>query len=97
MRILLFLLYRCRLVLNILPVGLVGLLLAVMVAALMSSLSSAFNSSSTIFTMDIWRVLRPKASNRELLIVGRVVVLVLVAVGIAWIPIVSRKNIFSYM
>lgn len=67
-----------------------GLMLAVMVAALMSSLSSAFNSSSTIFTMDIYRVVRPKAKSRELLIVGRLVVLVLVGVGLAWIPVVSR-------
>ena len=42
--------------------------------------------------MDIWRVLRPKASNRELLIVGRVVVLILVVIGIVWIPIVSRES-----
>ena len=85
-------LYHSRLVLHILPQGLVGLMLAVMVAALMSSLSSAFNSSSTIFTMDIYRVIRPKASNKELLIVGRAVVCILVVVGVAWIPIVSRMT-----
>jgi len=79
-------------VLNILPSGLVGLMLAVMIAALMSSLSSAFNSSSTIFTMDIWRVVRPKANDREMLIVGRVVVVVMVGIGIAWMPNVSRKS-----
>merc|ERR1719494_656545 len=88
------------LVLNILPVGLVGLLLAVMIAALMSSLSSAFNSSSTIFTMDIWTVLRPKASQREQVIVGRLVVVFLVVIGIAWIPIVSQGHggqLFKYL
>merc|ERR1719494_121946 len=88
------------LVLNILPVGLVGLLLAVMIAALMSSLSSAFNSSSTVFTMDIWTVLRPKASQREQVIVGRLVVVFLVVIGIAWIPIVSQGHggqLFKYL
>ena len=78
-----------RLVLDILPSGAVGLMLAVMMAALMSSLSSAFNSSSTIFTVDIWKIFRPRASQREQLIVGRVVVICLVVVGLVWIPVVS--------
>ena len=72
-------------------------MLAVMVAALMSSLSSAFNSSSTIFTMDIYKVVRPKASNRELLIVGRLVVCILVVVGLVWIPIVSSKYLATFV
>ncbi|XP_069119421.1 sodium/glucose cotransporter 4-like isoform X3 [Argopecten irradians] len=59
-----------KLVLELLPVGLRGLLMAVMVSAIMSSLTSIFNSSSTVFTMDIWRRIRVKASQRELLIVG---------------------------
>lgn len=46
-------------------------MIAVMVAALMSSLTSIFNSASTIFTMDLWNRLRPRASERELMIVGR--------------------------
>lgn len=46
-------------------------MIAVMMAALMSSLTSIFNSSSTLFTMDIWRRLRPSAGERELLLVGR--------------------------
>lgn len=46
-------------------------MIAVMMAALMSSLTSIFNSSSTLFTMDIWKRLRPCASERELLLVGR--------------------------
>lgn len=51
--------------------GLRGLMIAVMMAALMSSLTSIFNSSSTLFTMDIWKKHRPRASERELLLVGR--------------------------
>lgn len=46
-------------------------MLAVMLAALMSSLASIFNSSSTLFTMDIYTRLRPQAGDRELLLVGR--------------------------
>ena len=52
-------------------IGMRGLMLAVMLAALMSSLTSIFNSSSTIFTMDIWTNIRRNASDMELLIVGR--------------------------
>ena len=59
------------LVLNLMPTGARGLMLAVMLSALMSSLTSIFNSSSTIFTMDIWRKIRKKARDTELMIVGR--------------------------
>lgn len=57
--------------LSLVPPGLRGLMIAVMVAALMSSLTSIFNSASTIFTMDLWNRLRPRASEQELMIVGR--------------------------
>ncbi|XP_046783891.1 sodium/glucose cotransporter 5 isoform X18 [Gallus gallus] len=59
-----------KLVVELMPSGLRGLMIAVMMAALMSSLTSIFNSSSTLFTMDIWRRMRPGASERELLMVG---------------------------
>ena len=51
--------------------GVKGLMMAVMMAALMSSLTSVFNSAATLFTLDIWLRGRPKASERELLIVGK--------------------------
>uniref|UniRef100_A0A3Q3EH65 Sodium/mannose cotransporter SLC5A10 n=1 Tax=Labrus bergylta TaxID=56723 RepID=A0A3Q3EH65_9LABR len=60
-----------KLVIELMPSGLRGLMIAVMMAALMSSLTSIFNSSSTLFTMDIWKKHRPRASERELLLVGR--------------------------
>nr|XP_033702494.1 sodium/glucose cotransporter 5 isoform X2 [Tursiops truncatus] len=60
-----------KLVMELMPTGLRGLMIAVMMAALMSSLTSIFNSSSTLFTMDIWKWLRPRARERELLLVGR--------------------------
>ncbi|KAM9045885.1 sodium/mannose cotransporter SLC5A10 isoform 3-T3 [Megaptera novaeangliae] len=80
--------------------GLRGLMIAVMMAALMSSLTSIFNSSSTLFTMDIWKWLRPGAGERELLLVGRLVTTVLVGVSVAWIPVVQGSNggqLFIYM
>ncbi|KER26650.1 hypothetical protein T265_06152 [Opisthorchis viverrini] len=87
-----------RLVLRLLPMGAKGLMLAVMIASLVSSLTSIFNSSSTLFTMDIWRRIRPKARSAELMIVGRISTLVLIGVSIAWIPVVkSSSALFHYI
>ncbi|KAM9045884.1 sodium/mannose cotransporter SLC5A10 isoform 2-T2 [Megaptera novaeangliae] len=89
-----------KLVVELMPTGLRGLMIAVMMAALMSSLTSIFNSSSTLFTMDIWKWLRPGAGERELLLVGRLVTTVLVGVSVAWIPVVQGSNggqLFIYM
>jgi len=89
-----------KLVLYIMPSGARGLLLAVMIAALMSSLTSVFNSASTLFTCDIWVKFRPKAANRELMVVGRLFILVICAVSIAWVPIIeafSDGELFDYI
>uniref|UniRef100_A0A671EC22 Sodium/mannose cotransporter SLC5A10 n=1 Tax=Rhinolophus ferrumequinum TaxID=59479 RepID=A0A671EC22_RHIFE len=89
-----------KLVMELMPIGLRGLMIAVMMAALMSSLTSIFNSSSTLFTMDIWRRLRPRAGEWELLLVGRLVIVVLIGVSVAWIPILQGSNggqLFIYM
>ncbi|XP_034503179.1 sodium/glucose cotransporter 5-like [Ailuropoda melanoleuca] len=89
-----------KLVMELMPIGLRGLMIAVMMAALMSSLTSIFNSSSTLFTMDIWRRLRPRAGERELLLVGRLVIVVLIGVSVAWIPVLQDSNsgqLFIYM
>ncbi|CAD7683805.1 unnamed protein product [Nyctereutes procyonoides] len=89
-----------RLVVKLMPNGLRGLMLAVMLAALMSSLASIFNSSSTLFTMDIYTRLRPCAGDRELLLVGRLWVVFIVAVSVAWLPIVQAAQggqLFDYI
>merc|ERR1719495_1066075 len=89
-----------KLVAELMPVGLRGMMLAVMLAALMSSLTSIFNSSSTIFTMDLYPRFRPKASEAELLLVGRIFVVVLVGVAIVWIPIIQASQgsqLFNYI
>ncbi|KAF1395504.1 hypothetical protein PFLUV_G00012190 [Perca fluviatilis] len=81
-----------KLVIELMPSGLRGLMIAVMMAALMSSLTSIFNSSSTLFTMDIWKKYRQRASERELLLVGRIVTVILVVVSVVWIPILQSAN-----
>ncbi|KAM5238300.1 solute carrier family 5 member 4-like [Ctenodactylus gundi] len=77
------------LVLQLMPAGLRGLMLSVMLASLMSSLTSVFNSASTLFTMDLYTKIRKKASEKELLIAGRLFVLVLIVISILWVPIVE--------
>ncbi|XP_071952865.1 sodium/mannose cotransporter SLC5A10-like, partial [Antedon mediterranea] len=79
-----------KLVMELMPTGLRGLMMAAMIAALMSSLTSIFNSASTIFTIDIWPRIRSKASEAELMIVGRVSTVVLVIVSILWLPVVEK-------
>ncbi|XP_059840249.1 sodium/glucose cotransporter 4 [Hypanus sabinus] len=89
-----------KLVVELMPVGLRGLMIAVMMAALMSSLTSIFNSSSTLFTLDIWQRFRTNATEQELMIVGRVFIIFIVAVSIVWIPIIQKANsgqLFDYI
>ena len=67
-------------------VALKGLVLAGMLAALMSSLASAFNSCSTLLTWDVYRKLKPQATEKELVTFGRGSTVILVGLGFAWIP-----------
>ncbi|XP_069353434.1 probable glucose sensor protein SLC5A4 isoform X2 [Eulemur rufifrons] len=77
------------LVLELMPAGLRGLMLSVMLASLMSSLTSIFNSASTLFTIDIYTKVRKQASERELLIAGRIFFLIMTALSILWVPLVQ--------
>uniref|UniRef100_A0A8C3QZ70 Solute carrier family 5 member 9 n=1 Tax=Cyanoderma ruficeps TaxID=181631 RepID=A0A8C3QZ70_9PASS len=89
-----------KLVIELMPDGLRGLMIAVMMAALMSSLTSVFNSSSTLFTIDIWLRVRKQASEQELMIVGRVFIVILVVISILWIPVIQTANsgkLFDYI
>uniref|UniRef100_A0A8D3EAI5 Sodium/glucose cotransporter 1 n=1 Tax=Scophthalmus maximus TaxID=52904 RepID=A0A8D3EAI5_SCOMX len=89
-----------KLVVDLMPNGLRGLMLSVMMASLMSSLTSIFNSASTLFTMDIYTKLRRSASEKELMIAGRVFILALIGVSIAWIPVVQSAQsgqLFDYI
>jgi len=83
----------------LLPVGLRGLVVGGLLAALMSSLSSLFNSCSTLFTVDIYEKLRPGASDRTLVRVGRIATAAVVILGIAWIPVMKYVSgaLYEYL
>ena len=78
------------LVSTLLPVGLKGLVAGGLMAALMSSLASVFNSCSTIFTIDIYKQISKNKSEKYLVNVGKIATIVIVALGIAWIPIMEK-------
>ena len=87
------------LVQQVLPVGVRGLVVSGLLAALMSSLSSVFNSTSTLFTWDIYREWKPQASERELVWVGRAATVVLTVLGFAWIPFMDAisSTLYQYL
>ncbi|MEO1484799.1 MAG: sodium:solute symporter [Bacteroidota bacterium] len=89
------------LILRVLPTGFKGLVVAGFLAALMSSLSSVFNSTSTLFTFDFYKQWKPKASEKELVMVGRLATIILVLVGLAWIPFMRKLTegggIYKYL
>jgi solute:Na+ symporter, SSS family len=86
------------LVAAILPVGIRGLVVAGMLAALMSSLSSTFNASATLFTMDFYSKLHPNVSQHRLVWIGRVATTVMVLIGLAWIPVIQGgRGLYDYL
>jgi SSS family solute:Na+ symporter len=87
------------LVKNLMPLGLRGLLAGGLLAALMSSLASVYNACSTLFTMDIYQKMHPEASGKKLVRVGRIATGVVVLLGMAWIPLMSRISgtLYQYL
>jgi len=82
----------------VLPVGIRGLVVAGLLAALMSSLAGVFNASSTLFTMDFYSRLRPNVSQHQLVWMGRVATTVMVIVGLFWIPVIKGgKGLYDYL
>jgi len=83
----------------LLPVGLRGIVVAGLLAALMSSLSSVFNSCSTLVTWDVYRELNPDATERQLVWVGRLSTVVLTVLGLAWIPFMDSISgqLYTYL
>lgn len=83
----------------LLPVGLRGLVVAGLMAALMSSLSSVFNSTSTLVTLDVYKKLRPVSSERQLVLVGQVTTALLVGLGLLWIPVMKliSGQLYQYL
>ncbi|NGP88873.1 sodium:solute symporter [Fodinibius halophilus] len=83
----------------VLPVGLRGLVIAGLFAALMSSLSSVFNSCSTLITLDFYKKFKEDTTEHELVIVGQVSTVILVILGLLWIPFMEyfSNQLFLYL
>jgi SSS family solute:Na+ symporter len=87
------------LVKELLPKGFTGIVVGGILAALMSSLASLFNSSSMLFTVDFYERFKPNASQRHYVIVGRIATVVIVVLGILWIPVMKGigKVLYEYL
>lgn len=82
----------------VLPVGIRGIVVAGLLAALMSSLAGAFNACATLFTIDFYARLRPQTTQAQLVWVGRVATAVMVLIGILWIPVIKGgKGLYDYL
>lgn len=83
---------------NLLPQGVLGLVLAGLLAAMMSSVSATFNSASTLITMDFVKQLRPNLTSKELVRVGQISTLILVVLASAWAPMIEKADsLFKYL
>lgn len=82
---------------DILPIGIKGIVVAGLLAAIMSSLASAFNSTSVLFTNDFYKVKNPQASERKLVLVGRLATTIIVVVAILTVPFVKLISSQVYL
>jgi SSS family solute:Na+ symporter len=86
------------LVQSVMPAGLRGIVVAGLLAALMSSLAGAFNASSALFTLDLYQKLRPRASQAQLVWVGRMATTIMVLIALAWIPVIQgARGLYDYL
>ena len=83
---------------HVMPVGFRGMVVAGLLAALMTSLAAAYNACSTLFTMDFWVKFKPHATQRELVWVGRLATAVMVLIGLLWIPVIQgARGLYDYL
>lgn len=83
---------------EVLPSGIRGIVVAGLLSALMSSLAGVFNACATLFTMDFYQKIRKNVSEQQLVWIGRVATIVMVLIGLAWIPIIQGKNgLYDYL
>jgi solute:Na+ symporter, SSS family len=83
---------------HLLPPGLRGLVVAGLLSALMGSLAGVFNACSTLFTVDIYEKLRPKASQHQIVRVGRIATAIMVVIAMMWIPVVKGAHgLYNYL
>jgi solute:Na+ symporter, SSS family len=86
-------------VINLLPTGIVGLMIAALLAALMGAMSSVFNSASTLVTLDFYKKVRPGASESQLVNFGRIATGVMVVLGLLWVPFIHliSSQLYIYL
>ena len=77
---------------NLLPTGILGLVVAGLLAAMMSSVSATFNSASTLITMDFVKQLRPSMTSKQLVRAGQIATLILVVLASMWVPFIERVS-----
>ena len=84
---------------QLLPVGVLGLVVAGLMAAMMSSVSATFNSASTLVTMDFVRQMRPDLTSKQLVRVGQITTVILVVLAIAWVPFIEKvsDSLWTYL
>jgi SSS family solute:Na+ symporter len=87
------------LITRLMPPGITGILIAALLAALVSSLAAVFNASSTLITLDIFKKFRPDSTDRQLVRAGRYFTVAIIVISILWIPVISRMNnqIYQYL
>ena len=85
-------------VFDLLPIGIRGIILVALVAAIMSSIDSTLNAVSTLVTMDFVKQFKPETPNRRLVIIGRITTIVVMVLGAAWAPQIQRfESLFQYL
>lgn len=83
---------------EVLPVGIRGLVVAGLLAALMSSLAGVFNACATLFTIDLYAKYKPNATEAQLVRTGRIATVVMVLIGMLWIPIIrGHHGLYDYL
>ncbi len=82
----------------LLPEGVRGIVVAGLLSALMGSLAGVFNACSTLFTVDIYEKWRPKATQHQLVRMGRIATAVMVLIALAWIPVIQGAHgLYNYL
>jgi len=82
----------------LLPPGLRGIVVAGLLSALMGSLAGVFNACSTLFTVDLYHKLRPKASQHQLVRTGRIATIIMVLIALGWIPVIKNAHgLYNYL
>lgn len=84
---------------QLLPVGVLGLVVAGLMAAMMSSVSATFNSASTLVTMDFVKQIKPDLTSQQLVRVGQITTIILVVLAISWVPFIESvsDSLWTYL